>query len=141
MATAHATIEHLLRRLGKEATAKPMFGEYGLYFRGTLIGLVCDDRLFLKQTEAAKPLMGEHECAPPYPGAKPAIIVPEDLWDAPAEMRRLASATAAELASRPAHRPSKTRAPRARKTKTRKAASKKAASKKAASKKAGSGEE
>lgn len=98
MASARSTVDFLLGQLGPEATAKPMFGEYGLYFRGTLIGSVCDDRLFLKLTGAGENVIGEHECDSPYPGAKPAIIVPEDLWGEAHVMRELAIATATELA-------------------------------------------
>jgi len=98
MGSTRSVVDYLLLQLGSEATAKPMFGEYGLYFRGTLIGLVCDDRLFLKTTSAGAQVIGSHECDSPYPGAKPAIVVPEDLWDARESMRKLASATEAELA-------------------------------------------
>ena len=97
MASTRSTVDFLLRQLGPEATAKPMFGEYGLYFRGTLIGSVCDDRLFLKVTAAGANVIGEHECDSPYPGAKPAILVPEDLWGTAHAMRELAIATATEL--------------------------------------------
>ena len=98
MGSARSTVDFLLDQLGSEATAKSMFGEYGLYFRGTLIGSVCDDRLFLKVTAAGETVIGEHERDSPYPGAKPAIIVPEDLWGAAHMMRELAIATATELA-------------------------------------------
>jgi TfoX/Sxy family transcriptional regulator of competence genes len=97
MASTRSTVDFLLRQLGPEATANPMFGEYGLYFRGTLIGSVCDDRLFLKVTAAGASVIGEHTCDSPYPGAKPAIIVPEDLWGEAHVMRELATATATEL--------------------------------------------
>src|SRR6187455_2199905 len=97
MASARSTVDFLLDQLGSEATAKPMFGEYGLYFRGTLIGSVCDDRLFLKVTAGGENVIGEHECDSPYPGAKPAILVPEDLWGDADVMRELAIATVTEL--------------------------------------------
>jgi len=122
MGSARSTVDFLLRQLGPEATAKPMFGEYGLYFRGTLIGSVCDDRLFLKVTAAGETVIGEHERDSPYPGAKPAIIVPEDLWGEAHVMRQLAIATATELggtkkagsrgAGGAAARKAKSRAPR-----------------------------
>ena len=35
-----------------EITVKKMFGEYGLYCDGTFFGVVCDNRLFVKHTEA-----------------------------------------------------------------------------------------
>lgn len=75
-----------------------MFGEYGVYVRGTLIALVCDDRLFLKATDAVADVCRSYERAPPYPGAKPAIVVPEEDWSDGVLMRRLAALNAAALA-------------------------------------------
>jgi TfoX/Sxy family transcriptional regulator of competence genes len=97
MASKRSIVDFLVDQLGDGASAKAMFGEYGVYVRGRLIGLVCDDRFFLKPTTAAAGLLGEHELGSPYPGAKPAIIVPEDLWDDPSLMARLAASTAEEL--------------------------------------------
>ena len=109
MATSRELVDYVVGQLGPTASAKAMFGEYGVYLGGRLIGLVCDDRLFLKQNAAAASLLGEHECAPPYPRARPAIIVPEHLWDDRALMTRLAAATADALASleKPAKRKSR----------------------------------
>jgi TfoX/Sxy family transcriptional regulator of competence genes len=109
LASSRSIVEYVLVQLGPDATAKPMFGEYGIYFRGTLIGLLCDDRLFLKPTEAASQLLGEHERDAPYPGAKLAIVVPEDLWDERSLMRRLALATAEALAKPQPSSPTKRR--------------------------------
>ncbi len=97
MASKRSVVDFLIDQLGEGASAKAMFGEYGVYFRGRLIGLFCDDRFFLKPTTAGASLLGEHERGSPYPGAKPAIIVPEDLWDNPSLMARLAAGTAQEL--------------------------------------------
>lgn len=99
MATKRDIVDYLLERLGREAHARPMFGEYGLYFRNVFIGLICDDRLFVKETESAARLVGPYERDSPYPGAKPAIIVAEDLWDTPV-LLQLVAATAAELGPR-----------------------------------------
>jgi len=110
MASSKAIVDYVVAQLGPTAHAKSMFGEYGLYLGGQLIGLICDDRLFLKQTPDAASILGEHECAPPYPNARPAIVVPEDVWDDRTLMMRLAAATAAALASRPKRpRPSRRR--------------------------------
>ncbi|MGA9523944.1 MAG: TfoX/Sxy family protein [Myxococcaceae bacterium] len=102
MASKASHVEFLVGQLGPGVTAKAMFGEYGLYQRGVLFALVCDDRLFLKRTDAGVALLGPHEEAPPYPGAKPLPVVPEDVWEDHALMTRLADATAAELAAKPA---------------------------------------
>ena len=53
-----------------EITVKKMFGDYGIYCNGKIFGLICDDRFYLKPTEAARPLLRVVEMRPPYEGAK-----------------------------------------------------------------------
>lgn len=55
-----------------------MFGEYGLYCDDKIVGLICDDDLFLKPSSADPALFGRTEPAPPYPGAKDFHRVPGD---------------------------------------------------------------
>ena len=80
MATDPNTVEFILEQ-GSGAghlTASRMFGEYGLYLDGKIIGLICDDTLFLKMTEAGRALLGEVVMAPAYPGAKPSFRLTPD---------------------------------------------------------------
>lgn len=72
-------------------TSRKMFGDYALYYRGKVIGLVCDDSFFLKKTEAGRSLLPDCREAPPYAGAKPSFLV-EELDDREA-MARLVQAT------------------------------------------------
>ena len=51
-------------------TARKMFGDYGIYCDGKLFGLICDDRFYLKPTDAVRPLLRDEELRPPYEGAK-----------------------------------------------------------------------
>lgn len=53
-----------------EITAKKMFGDYGIYCNGKLFGLICDDRLYVKPTEAGHALLRNVDLQPPYQGAK-----------------------------------------------------------------------
>ena len=53
-----------------EITVKKMFGEYGFYLDGKIVGLVCDDTVYLKPTQAGAALLGQPVLAPPYEGAK-----------------------------------------------------------------------
>ena len=53
-----------------DIVAKKMFGDYGIYRDGKIFGLICDDRLYLKPTEAVRPLLRTEELRPPYEGAK-----------------------------------------------------------------------
>lgn len=54
---------------GKIVTRK-MFGDYGIYCNGKIFGLICDDRLYIKPTEAVRPMLNTVDMRPPYAGAK-----------------------------------------------------------------------
>lgn len=58
-----------------EISAKPMFGEYGLYFEGKNFALVCDNTLYIKVTEPGSDVAGRVAKGSPYPGAKPAFKI------------------------------------------------------------------
>ena len=60
---------------------RKMFGEYAVYVDGKVVGLVCDNRLFVKPTEPGRRLLGQPTEEPPYPGAKPAFLLDECLDD------------------------------------------------------------
>ena len=53
-----------------EIVTKKMFGDYGIYCDGKIFGLICDNRFYLKPTEAARALLRLEELRPPYEGAK-----------------------------------------------------------------------
>lgn len=55
-------------------TVKKMFGEYGIYCDGKIFGVICDDQLFIKITDAGKQQMPSLKTAPPYEGAKPYFV-------------------------------------------------------------------
>jgi TfoX/Sxy family transcriptional regulator of competence genes len=52
-----------------------MLGEYGLYFKGKMFGLLCDDTLFVKVTNAGSEFAGRVAKASPYPNAKLAFNI------------------------------------------------------------------
>ncbi|MBO4689995.1 MAG: TfoX/Sxy family protein [Paludibacteraceae bacterium] len=60
-----------------EINAKLMFGDYALYCDGKVVGLICDDYLYLKPLKQLEPLL--HDCdrdmRPPYEGAKPHFVI------------------------------------------------------------------
>lgn len=60
-----------------DITVKKMFGEYGIYCNGKIFGLICDDTLFVKITEAGKKLIPNMETGSPYDGAKAHFVVSE----------------------------------------------------------------
>ncbi|MGD2071096.1 MAG: TfoX/Sxy family protein [Gemmatimonadota bacterium] len=78
-------------------TFKRMFGEFGLYSRGTFIGVICDNRLFLKPTGGGRTFLGERvDEAPAYPGAKPSFRIGDRIDDR-AWLSELVRITAREL--------------------------------------------
>jgi TfoX/Sxy family transcriptional regulator of competence genes len=99
MATQQRTIDYLIEQETGAGTvsARPMFGEYGVYVDGKMIGSVCDDQLFVKPTPSgrahAEPVSG----APPYPGAKPQMLIEADRWEDAEWLGELLCVTAAEL--------------------------------------------
>ncbi|AMC94536.1 competence protein TfoX [Erysipelothrix larvae] len=56
-------------------TYKRMFGEFGVYCNGKIIGLICEDQLFVKPTQAGAIVWEGLSMAPPYPGAKPYYVI------------------------------------------------------------------
>ena len=60
---------------------RKMFGEYAIYCNGKVVALVCDNQLFIKPTQAGRSFIGDVVEAPPYPGAKPAFLIHDQLED------------------------------------------------------------
>lgn len=78
-------------------TYKRMFGEFGLYSDGRFFGLICDDQLFIKPTDAGRAFLGNDLVeAPAYPGAKPSFRIDELLED-PDRLTELVRITVDEL--------------------------------------------
>lgn len=82
MATRPDTIAHLLETLAPlPLSARKMMGEYLFYLEDKVVALVCDDQLFLKPTPGAQSALPDSPSAPPYPGAKPHLLVTDALDD------------------------------------------------------------
>jgi TfoX/Sxy family transcriptional regulator of competence genes len=58
-----------------------MFGEYVVYYNEKVIALICDNQLFVKATQAGRSFIGNVVEAPPYPGAKLAFLIQDQLED------------------------------------------------------------
>ena len=58
-----------------EIMTKKMFGDYGIYCDGKIFGLICDDCLYIKPTDAVRPLLRSVELRPPYEGAKDYFLI------------------------------------------------------------------
>lgn len=60
-----------------EIVTRKMFGDYGIYCNGKIFGLICDDRFYLKPTDAGKALLRKLDLRPPYEGAKDYFYIEE----------------------------------------------------------------
>lgn len=81
MAVSKEFHNYILENLQKagEVTTRAMMGGYCVYFRGKLIGDICDNCLFLKPTDLALQLLPDAERAYPYEGSKTKMIVLDDV--------------------------------------------------------------
>ncbi len=75
MPTKPTTVDRFLALIADagDVSARPMFGEYGVYCDGKMCAQVCDDTVFIKPTPEGRDFAGKIAEAPPYPGAKPAL--------------------------------------------------------------------
>ena len=77
MATSKDFLNYFLEQFNGnvDIALKPMMGEYLLYYRGKLVGDICDNRVLIKPVEAAVRMMPNAEMQPPYKGAKDMIVL------------------------------------------------------------------
>jgi len=84
MSSKQATVDYIIDQLAGagDIRARKMFGEYALYYDGKVVALVCDDRLFVKITEPGREFAGDlYAEGFPYEGAKPYMIIHDELID------------------------------------------------------------
>jgi len=79
MSTQKEVIDYILETLQHHGrfTARKMFGEYALYADQKVVGLVCDNNLYVKIVKESNKLEALCEKHPPYPGAKDYYLVEE----------------------------------------------------------------
>ncbi|WP_425258481.1 TfoX/Sxy family protein [Rubrivivax sp. RP6-9] len=82
--------------LGTRLAYKRMFGEFALYLNSKVVAFVCDNKLFLKPTDAGRTLLGSPEEAPAYPGSKNYFLLQEELEN-PELLRRAFEVTESTL--------------------------------------------
>lgn len=99
MATHKDTIEFICKKLRnpQRFSARAMFGEYALYADGKVVGLVCDDLLYVKIMPASAVLSDLCEQGAPYPGATPHYIVDEEQLSTIEELPEILHAIAESL--------------------------------------------
>lgn len=77
MPCSYDYIQYVLEQIGPagDISVRKMFGEYGLYMDGKVMGLICDNQVFLKKTGAGTDLLGEDAMEGyAYPGAKASFV-------------------------------------------------------------------
>ena len=84
MATDAAFADHVLDQVrgAGVVSVRKMFGEYALYCNGKVVALICDNQVFLKPLPEAAALIGAPVYGPPYPGAKPHLLLSDQMDDA-----------------------------------------------------------
>jgi TfoX/Sxy family transcriptional regulator of competence genes len=83
MASTQGTVDYLTDQMAKagDIRSRKMFGEYAIYCNDKVVALVCDENLFIKITAVSDKFLDSSYGAPPYPGAKNWLKVPEEKWD------------------------------------------------------------
>ena len=79
MATTKEFCEYVLDCLPEGVTTRRMMGEYYLYYRGTLVGLLCDNTLLVKRTPTSDLLLPGDTLQYPYEGSKTLMYAVEDM--------------------------------------------------------------
>ena len=74
-------LERAARVHGGTVTARPMMGEYCIYYRDKLIMELCDDQLLIKPTPSVLKLLPGAERAYPYEGSKTLMVVIDRIED------------------------------------------------------------
>ncbi|MBP3253369.1 MAG: TfoX/Sxy family protein [Bacteroidales bacterium] len=77
MASTENFKDFILEQLSQLHTvsARKMFGEYCLYYNEKLVGLIADDRLFIKYAQPIEQTVKTVNLLSPYDGAKPAFYI------------------------------------------------------------------
>lgn len=70
-------VENQLRGL-EGFTLKRMFGEYGMYLQGRVLGFLADEQILLQSTPTAMRLLPEAERRELFPGSKLFIVFPDE---------------------------------------------------------------
>ncbi len=117
MASTQECLDAILAQISSlpNLRARKMFGEYAIYCDDKVVGLLCDNQLFVKKTDAGGAFAGEdYEEGAPYSGAKPALLIHDTDLEQRQWITELIRITAAALP------PPKPKAPRKKKPTSKK---------------------
>ena len=79
MASGKDFLEFVLEQLSDlpDITYRAMMGEFVIYYHGTVVAGIYDNRFLVKNTRAAQKLMPTATLEIPYPGGTPMLMVPD----------------------------------------------------------------
>lgn len=60
---------------------KKMFVEYGIYSNQKIVGLICDNKLFIKPTNSGRDFIENIIIKLPYEGVKPYFLIEDKIED------------------------------------------------------------
>jgi len=77
MATSKEFLSFILEQLSEleDIAYRQMMGEYVIYYKGKVVGDICDNRLYIKPVKSAMEYMPDATLEPPYKGAKDYLLV------------------------------------------------------------------
>lgn len=80
MASKEGLVQYIAEQMSGAGSIRyrKMMGDYCVYCDEKVIGLICDNQLFLKNTPSAQEMLNGLPMACPYKGAKKAFVV-EDI--------------------------------------------------------------
>lgn len=99
MATSKEKAQEILAHVQTigDARIRSMMGEYLLYVNEKLVGQICDNELFIKVTDFGESFAGDLQKQSPYPGAKPAFLIPSGRISDQTWLRELITGTLEQL--------------------------------------------
>ena len=84
MTSKQATVDFILDQISSlgNVRARKMFGDYALYCDEKVVGLICDDQLYIKYTDGGKEFAhGRYTPGFAYKGAKESMNVTDGIDD------------------------------------------------------------
>jgi len=91
-----------------DVDARPMFGEFGLFYKGKMFGLICDNIFYIRETKSGGAIAGRVSKGVPFPKAKPCFKISAAKLNDFEWLSELIEVTSEEL---PAPKPKKKKIP------------------------------
>jgi TfoX/Sxy family transcriptional regulator of competence genes len=102
MSTSKEAADAIVARIQPvvDARSRAMMGGRLVYVNEVLVGQINEDRFFVKRNDFAAEFAPDLEQAPPYDGAKPALVVPQERLEDEPWLHDLLTGSATALSPR-----------------------------------------